>query len=117
MKHCSKCGAQLADDDDYCYFCGSSLEEKKETIYTDNSNTSNTYDPTRRNTLAMVGLVIAFFSPMVGLIISIIALNISNRMGGAGRGNAIAGIIVAIFNFVFSIIFVIIIFGMYGGEV
>ena len=32
MKYCRKCGAQLADDDNYCYFCGSNLEEQKEEL-------------------------------------------------------------------------------------
>ena len=32
MKNCKHCGAQLADDDTYCYFCGNPLEENNESV-------------------------------------------------------------------------------------
>ena len=123
MKHCKKCGAQLADDDDYCYFCGSALEDEKEIkgeIKNDNIGFNNSYDNnynhqyTRRNGLATAGFVLAFFSPIVGLVLSIIGLNKSKTMDGLGRGLAIAGIIVAILNFVITFIMYAIYMQYYG---
>ena len=120
MKHCKKCGAQLADDDDYCYFCGSKLEEEKEEIRNDNLRFNNSYDNNyqhqyvRKNGLAIAGFVVAFFSPIVGLVLSIIGLNKSKTMDGDGRGMAIAGIVVAILNFLITVIIYAYIMQYYG---
>ena len=46
------------------------------------------------STLAVVGLVLAFFVNVIGLVISIIALVKLRTSGERGRGLAIAGIIV-----------------------
>ncbi len=50
-----------------------------------------------KNTIAIVGLIFAFFVPIVGLIMSIIGLSKSKKTKGVGKGLAIAGIIVSIF--------------------
>ena len=105
MKYCRHCGAQLADDDDYCYFCGKPLEEEKKEapIFKDDTTYDGyRYEPSRPNTLAMLGLVFAFISPIVGLVLSILGLKKARLDNGNGRGMAITGIIVAILNFVFT---------------
>lgn len=63
-------------------------------------------DPGR--TLSIVGLILAFVIPLVGLILSIVAMNQSKR---AGYRNALArwGIIVAIIVMVLSLIIGIIV--------
>ncbi|MHA6669779.1 DUF4190 domain-containing protein [Homoserinimonas sp. A447] len=57
-------------------------------------------------TLGIVGLVLAFIANIVGLIVSIIALNKSKK-AGYKNGLALAGIIVASVSIVISIIAVI----------
>ena len=111
MKHCKHCGAQLADDDTYCYFCGANLEEETEKVeakpfdsYGDNYNNNYVHYHNQTNTLAVVGFVMAFLSPIVGLVLSILGLNRAKMMNGLGRKMAVAGIIVAIANFVITFV-------------
>ena len=120
MKHCKHCGAQLADDDNYCYFCGASLEEETEQVKADyideryqeykNSERYQNYMERRPNTIAIIGFVFAFVSPIIGLVLSIIGLNRARMDHGNGRGYAIAGIIVAIMNFIFTFLFYFVIY-------
>ncbi|TAK89567.1 DUF4190 domain-containing protein [Patescibacteria group bacterium] len=51
---------------------------------------------TKTNTLAIAGLITAFFLPLVGLICSIIGLTQINKRKERGRGLAISGIVVSI---------------------
>lgn len=53
--------------------------------------------PARTNGLAIAGFVLSFFISLVGLILSIIALNQINRSNGTqkGKGLAIAGIVIS----------------------
>ncbi|MBN2454052.1 DUF4190 domain-containing protein [Candidatus Woesearchaeota archaeon] len=44
--------------------------------------------------LAIIALVLAFFFPLVGLIIGIVALVKINKEGGEGKGMAIAAIVI-----------------------
>ena len=121
MKYCKNCGAQLADDDDYCYFCGKPLEEeekKEPPVFQDHSyyEDKTMYNRETTNIPATLGLVFSFISPIVGLIISIIGLNRSRRLNGLGRGQAIAGIIISIVSMIVSIAIYMIYFNMYGEE-
>ena len=47
------------------------------------------------NPMAIVGFVLAFVLPILGLIFSIIGFNKSDEVGGQGRGLSIAGIIIS----------------------
>ena len=126
MKHCKYCGAQLADDEAYCYFCGKPteteeeiIEEKEEQpIFHDQSyyEDKTTYNRQQINTVAMLGLVFAFISPIVGLILSIIGLNKSRQLNGLGRDLAIAGIIVSIVSMVLSLVLYMYLISLYGTE-
>ncbi len=60
------------------------------------------------NVLAIVGFVLAFFTTIIGLIISIIALNQIKKSGEKGRGFAIAGIWISIIEMVLGIVLVIV---------
>lgn len=126
MKNCKNCGAQLADDDDYCYFCGKPVSEVEERPVNTNyenhndrytNNYQNNYNTQPRNGIALAGFIVAFFSPIVGLVLSIIGLNKSKTMNGLGRKHAIAGIIISIVNFIFSFfIYYIYYAAYYGGK-
>ena len=60
----------------------------------------------KTNTLAIVGLILAFFVSVAGIIVSAIALGQIKKTGEGGRGLAIGGIIVGI---VVTILYIIII--------
>ena len=119
MKHCKNCGAQLADDDDYCYFCGKPLEEeiKEKPVFTNHDEDSYVPRSNEYNGIALAGLILAFFSPIIGLILSCIGLNKSKQLNGLGRGQAIAGIIVSIINFALTLVIYFVLAITYNGEV
>ena len=122
MKYCSKCGAQLADDDDYCYFCGAKFDEvkkeeqKEQPTFQDQSYYEDKYYGQRPNTIALVGFVFSFVSPIVGLILSIIGLNKARQMNGLGKGYAIAGIIISIVSMILSVLLYAYVISVYGTE-
>ncbi len=119
MKYCRHCGAQLADDDNYCYFCGKPIEEEKieQPVFQDHSYYEDkTLYNRETNTAATLGFIFSFISPIVGLIISIIGLNKSRRLNGLGRGKAIAGIIISILSMVISFFIYMYYLEIYGLE-
>ncbi len=64
-------------------------------------------EPTTWNGLCIAGFVCSFLVPIVGLILSIVALTQINRTGEKSRGMAIAGIVISIVVWVFSFIFMV----------
>ncbi len=81
---CPKCGKDIRDDSVVCPYCGTQVGMPVQ------------QQPTRSNTVAIVGFIFAFFIPLVGLICSIIGVNNAKNCGGSGKGLAIAGIIISI---------------------
>ena len=66
------------------------------------------------NVFAILGFIFAFvFSPL-GIIFSAIGLGRAKKMGGKQKGLAIAGLVISIVSFVFSIIYFTFIAGMIG---
>ena len=63
-------------------------------------------EPTTWNGLCIAGFVCSFLVPIVGLILSIIALTQINRTGEKSRGMAIAGIVISVVIWLFSFIFI-----------
>ena len=63
--------------------------------------------PQKTNTLAIVGLVLAFIAAPIGAIISFVALGQIKKTGEGGRGLALAGAILGILFTVFSILVII----------
>lgn len=61
-----------------------------------NDNLSNSPVNSKTNVLSIVGLILAFFVPLVGLICSIIGLVQAKKKGEKGKGFAIAGIITSV---------------------
>lgn len=64
---------------------------------------------TKTNTLAIFGLILAFFIPLIGLILSIVGLNQINKSRQSGKGLAIAGIVISAANILFQLLIVVLI--------
>ncbi len=64
-------------------------------------------EPTTWNGLCIAGFVCSFLVPIVGLILSIVALTQINRTGEKSRGMAIAGIVISVVIWLFSFIFMV----------
>lgn len=111
MKNCKHCGAQLADDDTYCYFCGNPLEENNESV--ENVELVDDDKLLEINGFAKAGLILAFFIPLAGIIFSIIGLKKAPLFRHQCKGMAIAGIIVSIANWILSFIIVFMYMYMY----
>jgi hypothetical protein len=60
--------------------------------------------PPANNVLAIVGFILAFLFPPVGLILSIIGLSKAKQLSGKGKGLSIAGIILSIAEIIISIL-------------
>lgn len=68
--------------------------------------------PSGNNAFAILGLIFAFIMPLLGLIFSIIGLIKSKKLGGKGKGPAIAGLIISVLIIVAVIvIYVVVIAG------
>lgn len=95
-KYCANCGTEIRDDATKCSKCGKSFgvaTEKKET-----------------NALAIVGIILSFLVPLLGLIFSIIGLKKSKELNN-GKDLSVVGIVISsIFMFIrfIAIIFVLI---------
>ena len=62
------------------------------------------------NTISIVGFILSFIIPIVGLILSIIGLSKSKELDNKGKGLSIAGIIISVLLFIFQfLIFLLII--------
>ena len=88
---CSNCGREIADAAVICPHCGAATDKPA--------------PAEQKNTLAIVGFILSFFVPLVGLILSIIGLRKSAKLNGSGKKLAIAGIIISAGMIVFEIIF------------
>ncbi len=67
--------------------------------------------PQTMSVMAIVGLVLAFVVPVVGIIVSAIALAKIGKNGQKGRGLAIAGLVIGLINTVVGIILLIALVG------
>lgn len=87
MKYCSKCGAELMDEAVICPKCGCAVGENRP------ANTTTTASST--NGFAIAGFVLAFFFPLLGIIFGAMGISKANKMGGSGKGLAIAAVIIS----------------------
>lgn len=97
-KFCSKCGKEDKSNSNYCQFCGNKMNEAVEvtTVEVDDA-------PAKPNNgMAVAGFILSFFVPLLGLIFSIIGVVKSKNLDGAGKGLAIAGIIISAVSMVAS---------------
>ncbi len=84
MKYCVHCGKQLTDDAIYCTECGA-RQDGSYNGYTQNQNACNSGD--KYSVLSIVGFVFSFLDPIIGLIISIIALKEARTAGSKKSEN------------------------------
>jgi hypothetical protein len=68
----------------------------------------------KTSNLAIVGFVLSFFSTLVGLIVSIVALGQIKKTGEDGRGLAIAGIVISSVSTVIATIVAVFVFVLAG---
>ena len=95
MKYCQNCGTQLDDNAYVCPTCGMRAEPVHAPVPTSTTNT-----------FAIVGFILSFFMPLLGLIFSIIGLN-KVKECNSGKGLAVAGIIISAVEWLIGIILVI----------
>ncbi|ROS73305.1 DUF4190 domain-containing protein [Cellulomonas sp. PhB143] len=69
--------------------------------------------PVPGKTMGIVGFVLAFVLPLVGLIVSIVAF-VQSRKAGAKNGLALAGIIIGAVLCVLFVVAAIVVFGLFG---
>lgn len=100
MKYCKNCGNALDDSAYVCPACGTRVSPAPAPAPVPAPASTN-------NILAIVGLVLAFFVPLAGLICSIIGLRKVQECN-SGKGFAIAGIIISAVEMLFGVIGVII---------
>lgn len=107
--YCKYCGKDVGTAA-WCPYCGAKQTEEsgaQQTNHTENQNAwgeqINFSTPVpRSNGFAVAGLILAFFSPLLGLIFSIIGLT-KAREYNSGKGLAIAGIVISVLSFIISI--------------
>ncbi|MDL2292453.1 zinc-ribbon domain-containing protein [Acholeplasma sp. OttesenSCG-928-E16] len=68
MRYCEQCGSQVYENDKFCSYCGSSINNKSEII---NNETPNSYDTTNNQPGLAFGIVGIILGPF-GLIFQLI---------------------------------------------
>lgn len=121
---CRQCGTQLSDDSRYCYNCGAPtpLAEQKDQIAVEDDydpfaplvppTTNNTTQPqpqpqpqsqnaptsaAENGVFGLLGFIFSFFSPILGLIFSIIGLNRKKNHGLAKAGLILSIVFIALY--------------------
>jgi len=121
--YCKQCGKQQMGNERFCGGCGfqcaSQMDNGGHMGGTMGNNWGNGGQPQQfqddpNNTMALIGLILAFFFPTFGLICSIIGLVKAKELNGKGRGMAIAGLIISIVMFVLSIILTVLMFSVWS---
>lgn len=70
--------------------------------------------PQKTNTMSILGLIFAFFVPLLGLIFSAIGLKQTKRRNEGGRGLAIAGLIISIILMIIGILVAVLVLAAAG---
>lgn len=76
------------------------------------ASTATTLDKT--NTFALLSIVLAFLSPIAGIVFGHMGLSQIKRNGDAGRGIALTGLIISYAYFVFVAIFIVLYIGFFA---
>ncbi|MGX9357778.1 MULTISPECIES: hypothetical protein [unclassified Mycoplasma] len=100
MKFCGKCNKHFDEYVKFCPICSANLS---------NNSNKQVKNNTQNNIFAILGLVFAFFIPLLGLAFSIVGLVQSKNLGGSGKGLAIGGIVVSL---ILPILIISLIFGL-----
>lgn len=86
------------------------MPEDNKKVDTDKTETVTVTEqpkPQKTNTVSVVGFILAFFVPLIGLILSIVGISQASKRNEKGKGFAIAGIIISILNGILQLIFVL----------
>ena len=109
--YCKHCGSQIEDNSVFCSYCGGKTSgEDNRTLFNPSQNVEQPNKQTQKpenpaQTTAIIGLVLAFFCSIAGLIVSAIALKkYSTQENQEGKGMAIAGLILSIISVVVSVL-------------
>lgn len=98
-KFCSKCGKEVGKTDAFCQYCGGQIAEE---VKAEKVTKVETSEGNPNNGMAVAGFILSFFVPLLGLIFSIVGVVKSRNLNGAGKGLAIAGIIISAVSMVIS---------------
>lgn len=122
--YCGNCGNKVEDGTKFCPFCGSRLASAGssgnadfETTHYSESTRQNASDGSQK-TLAIVGIILAFLFPLIGLIVSIVARSNARQAGDQSSANlAKIGIILGAVMIGISLVVPIIIFVIVGAGI
>lgn len=117
MNYCTNCGEKVEEYYNVCPRCGTSLKNNKFVSEDNQYRRSNSYSSTSEinddkrkssegesssDTFAIVGFVLTFFVPIVGLILSILGMKSTKN-----KGFAIAGVILNSIIVLFTVIIIL----------
>ena len=106
--YCPHCGKVIDDKAALCPFCGKVVND---TALMRPAAAPAPVPVVQNNSFAIAGIILAFFIPFVGLILSIVGCKNSKDLGGKGKGLSIAGIILSIVMFVVQTILLVVLVG------
>lgn len=99
-KFCTSCGKELTDGANVCSNCGTPIEGENTAVANTVTVQQTVATPEKGNGMAVAGFVLSLISlfccgflSILGLIFSILGLVNAPKVGGKGKGLAIAGII------------------------
>ena len=96
---CKNCGKEIDDKAAICIYCGVPTTQNEKPQQQETTNT-----------LAVVVFVLSFFIALAGLICSIIGYKHAPKLGGKGKGLALAGIIISVISMVIAFLYCILYF-------
>lgn len=106
--YCKYCGGKVGENDLHCVHCGSKLEPVSTAVAQQNTTTQPTDKPEENEarTFAIMGFVFSFFFTIVGLILSIVALNkYKKQENQESKGLATAGLVISIVSIAISVLY------------
>jgi len=106
--YCKNCGNQIDDNAYVCTHCGAPTGKQQEQSFVPQPPQPQPAPQKTENTIAIVGFILAFFMPLIGLICSAIGLKRAKNENGDHKGLATAGLIISIIEMVGIILFVVI---------
>lgn len=112
MKCCSHCGHEVTNEAVVCDQCGWSIDNNSTQKQPTAEQIAKANDALRPETngMCIAGFVLSFFSGIIGLILSIIGINQLNKQSTQkGRGLALAGIIIGIFQMLWRFVIIVIV--------
>lgn len=101
---CQHCGSNIDDHSTVCPHCGVNVTPIAPAAQPTPAPTYNPAPALQDNTIALVGFIMAFIIPFVGLICSIIGYNKAKNGGFNHKDLAVAGIVISALSVVGSVV-------------